>query len=73
LDVEAVIAFAEHLLGNTARLWLDSPVMQKAQLQRVLFPDGITYSMVNGFGTEPSSSIFEALVRKSFQSSHFDG
>jgi hypothetical protein len=38
LEVEAVLAFAEYALRNTARLWLESNVEQKQKLQRVLFP-----------------------------------
>ena len=61
LDVEAILAFAENLLGNTARLWMDSPVEQKRQLQQVLFPARIEYSAISGFGTAGCSSIFNTL------------
>ena len=43
LDVEAVLAFAEHLLGNAARIWVEASPTQKLGFQRVLFPTGITF------------------------------
>jgi uncharacterized protein YaeQ len=35
LDVEGVVAFAEHLLTNAARLWIELGLDQKQRLQRV--------------------------------------
>jgi len=37
LDVEGVLAFAEHLLANVARMWAEAALDQKQRLQRVLF------------------------------------
>ena len=71
LDVEAVLAFTQHLLGNTARLWLDSPVAQKVQLQWVLFPQGIEYSGTGGFRTAACSSIFNILEEFTAQDDKF--
>src|SRR5262245_54782338 len=41
LDVEGVLAFAEHLLTNAARLRLGLKSDQKRQLQQTLFPEGL--------------------------------
>jgi hypothetical protein len=38
IDVEGLLGFAEHVLGNAARLWLDATADQRQRLQRVLFP-----------------------------------
>jgi len=35
VDVEGVLAFAEHLLTNAAKLWLELDLNQKQQLQQV--------------------------------------
>jgi site-specific DNA recombinase len=43
LDVEGVLAFAEHLLTNAARLWIELDLDQKQQLQQVLFPGGVWF------------------------------
>jgi hypothetical protein len=41
LDVEGALAFAEHLVGNAARLWME--LNQKQRLQAVLFPEGLAF------------------------------
>jgi site-specific DNA recombinase len=60
-EIDTILAFAEHALGNTARLWLESNVDQKQMLQRVLFPEGLSYLGGGGFGTPASSSLFNVL------------
>jgi site-specific DNA recombinase len=42
-DVEAVLAFAEHVVLNAARLWVEFPSDQKQRLQKVLFPEGVRF------------------------------
>lgn len=60
LDVEAVLAFAEHLLLNVARKWSEASLDQKQRLQHVLFPAGVTYG-ADGFGTAETSLVFGML------------
>ncbi len=36
LDVEGLLAFAEHVLSNAERLWLEAGLEQKQRLQKVL-------------------------------------
>lgn len=43
LDVECVPGFAEHLLINAARLWMELDLEQKQQLQQVLFPEDVWF------------------------------
>jgi hypothetical protein len=43
IDVEGLLGFAEHVLGNAARLWLDATSEQRQRLQRVLFPEGLRF------------------------------
>lgn len=59
-DVEGVLAFAEHLLTNVARMWTEASLDQKQRLQSVLFPSGVTYG-ADGFGTAETSLIFSML------------
>jgi len=56
-----VVAFAEHVLGNAAQLWLESSLDQKQRLHKALFPHGMTYSEDGVFGTSESSMIFRLL------------
>jgi hypothetical protein len=60
LDIEGVLAFAEHLLLNVARMWTEASLDQKQRLQRVLFPKGVTYG-ADGFGTAEGSLVFTML------------
>ena len=60
MDVEAVLGFAEGLVERPQQLWLESSLEQKQRLQRVFFPDGLTYSK-DGFGTPPSNCFFSLL------------
>jgi site-specific DNA recombinase len=42
-DVEAVLNFAEHVILNAARLWIEFSSDQKQRLQKVLFPEGVRF------------------------------
>ena len=61
LDVEGVLAFAEYVLTNAGRLWVEVSLEQKQRLQKVLFPRGVTYSPDGVFGTAETSVIFRLL------------
>ena len=61
LEVEAALAFAEHALTKTAVFWFDSSVEQKQKFQRVIFPEGIRYSIEQGFGTGVTSQFFKQI------------
>ena len=59
-DVEGVLAFAEHVILNAARLWTEFSSDQKQRLQKVLFPEGMTFK--NGeFGTSVTCPLFNVL------------
>ena len=60
LDVEGVLAFAQHVLTNAARLWEQAPLDQRQRLQAVLFPKGLT-SDGSGFGTPVTCLAFSEL------------
>jgi hypothetical protein len=58
--VDAVLTFAERLVEHTHTLWLQSSLDQKQRLQRLFFPDGVSFTKA-GFGTAVSDSFFEGL------------
>ena len=60
LDVEGVLTFAEHLLGNPARLWTEFDLDQKQRFQRALFREGLAFAGAN-FGTAEINPVFRAL------------
>jgi tetratricopeptide (TPR) repeat protein len=59
-DVETVLNFAEHLILNAARLWTEFSSELRQRLQRVLFPEGVTFSEC-GFQTTASHLMFNLL------------
>lgn len=62
LDVEGLLAFAEHLLTNAARLWMELGLEQKQQLQRVLLPEGLQFDGER-FGTAVTCLAFKQLEK----------
>ena len=61
LDVDGVLAFAEHMLTNAARLWMELGLDQKHRLQRVLFPEGLRFDGER-FGTAVTCLAFKQLA-----------
>ena len=56
----AALSFAEFVLSNAPRLWVELPLEQKQRLQQTLFPRGLQFK--NGFyGTAETSMIFFEL------------
>jgi DNA invertase Pin-like site-specific DNA recombinase len=60
LDVEAVLGFAEHLMGNAAALWKALPANRKRVLQDSIFPEGVTFDG-EAFGTAVTCGAFTYL------------
>ena len=60
LDVEAVVGFAEQVLGDAGGLWREFDLDQRQRLQKALFPKGIVYQ--NGaFGTAETPPIYSVI------------
>jgi site-specific DNA recombinase len=62
-DAEAVLQFAEYVMLHPAEFWMKAKLDQRQCLQKVLFPEGITFGN-GGFGTALNHSIFEILALK---------
>ena len=60
MEIETVIAFARNLLENASNLWLKAPLQQREKLQKVLFPEGLTYKE-GKLGTTVTGSAFNFL------------
>jgi hypothetical protein len=54
------LAYAEHLLLNAARLWVDANLDQKQRLQRVIFPNGVEF-LDGEVLTSGTASLFNTL------------
>jgi site-specific DNA recombinase len=62
LDVEAVLAFAERVSLNAARMWLESNLEQRQRFQSLLFPEGLQVEK-GEVRTAVSHSFFNELER----------
>jgi hypothetical protein len=59
IDVEGVLAFAEHVLMRAAALWSNASLDDRS-LQQAIFPNGISWTAA-GFGTAVTSGAFSYL------------
>ena len=66
LDVESVLEFAQHVLHNASRLWTEAFLDQKQRLQKVLFPEGLSFSE-GKLGTPKTSLAFNILDAENFE------
>jgi len=60
LDIDGVLAFAEHVVTNAARLWIELDLVQKQRLQQTLFPEGLRF-VGEKFGTAATCLAFKKL------------
>ena len=60
LDLEGLLAFAEHVLGSTRALWVQATVEQRVRLQAILFSEGVPLNGSN-FGTSVTCLTFAQL------------
>ena len=58
---EGVLGFAEHVLTNAARLWVELGIDGKQDLQQALFPQGLSFDG-QGFGTAVTCLAFKQLA-----------
>lgn len=69
LDVEVVLNFAQDLLTNAGRLWLEFDLDRKQRLQKILFPEGLSFAD-GKFGTAATSFVFNDLAARFGQESN---
>ena len=60
LEVEAVLGFAEQVLIDAPRLWIEFDLDQRQQFQRLVFPEGLVFDG-DGFRTAVTNSVFSYL------------
>ncbi len=59
LDIEAAVAYATNFISDLPRTWLDLEIETKKRFQKLILPEGITYSKESGFGTAKLGLIYE--------------
>src|SRR5664280_1697513 len=57
-DVEGVLSYANNFISNLGRQWLDLAVSH-SRFQKMVFPEGISYTQNEGFGTTRLGLIYE--------------
>lgn len=68
LEVEGVLVFTEHVLGNLASLWSGATPTDRMRLQTTMFPTGLVWSG-SGFGTAVTNPAFSWLRAVSHEES----
>ncbi len=58
VDIDGVLSFSEHVVGDAARLWIESNPDQKQRLQSVFFPQGLPFDG-ESFRTTPMCLAFK--------------
>jgi site-specific DNA recombinase len=58
-DVEAAVTYATNFIQNLGRQWFDLSPRLRPRFQKLLFPEGIPYSRLTGFGTAKLGLIYE--------------
>ncbi len=51
LEKEAIVDVAVSFMANAGRLWTLASLGDRQRFQKMLYPDGISYSTTEGFGT----------------------
>lgn len=69
LDVEGALAYATHFIANLDRQWFDIQPELRPRFQKLLFPEGISFTKINGFGTPKLGLIFEVIEDFSIEKS----
>jgi hypothetical protein len=64
IDVEGILGYAQHVLGNAAALWSDATPEQKQRLQLALFLQGLRFKE-GTFGTAITCLAFMQLAGES--------
>ncbi len=61
LDVDSVLAYAEYVLTDSARLWEHAAPEHRRRLQQALFPEGLVWEPSGKFRTTATASLFKEL------------
>ena len=58
-DLEGAITYATNFIGDLARQWFDLSPQLRPRFQKLVFPEGLPYSHVSGYGTAKLGLIYE--------------
>jgi DNA invertase Pin-like site-specific DNA recombinase len=60
-DIEGMLNYAQFVVTNASYLWLEADLAQRQRLQRILYPDGVTF-LDGEFGTTTTCLLFNQLA-----------
>ena len=60
-DLDSTLSDARRFLENTERIWVSARLAEKVRFQNLVFPRGLQYSRLGGFGTAVTLSVFNDL------------
>ncbi len=58
---EVLIDFGINMIQNAPKLWRIANDLERQRLQTAIFPEGLTYDFVKGFGTAKTSELYEVI------------
>jgi site-specific DNA recombinase len=61
LDVDGIFHFAQRILTDAARIWVEMKPEAKRRFEQHLYPAGLAYEPDAGFRTAPTSPLFRPL------------
>lgn len=64
LDVDGIFHFAQHVLTDAARIWVEMEPEAKRRFEQHLYPGGLAYELDGGFRSAPTSPPFRPLERR---------
>ena len=49
------------MVKNAAKLWRIADEVEQQRLQTAIFPEGLTYDFISGFGTAKTSDLYQLI------------
>ena len=69
-DIESTIIYANNFIKDLGRQWFDLAPQLRPRFQKLVFPQGLPYSRINGFGTAKLGLIYELIEQSEGKKSH---
>ncbi len=62
ISSDVLIDFGINMIQNAPKLWRIANELERQRLQTAIFPEGLTYDFVKGFGTAKTGDLYEAIA-----------
>ena len=59
---EVLIDFGINMIQNAPKLWRIADDLERQRLQTAIFPEGLTYDFVKGFGTTKTGDLYQSIA-----------